>query len=52
MLLLLQVKDIEVKRAKLAAEKAAADEKLATMTAKLPELEADKKAAAAKKVRQ
>ena len=47
---MLQVREIEAKRSKLSADITAAQDKLSTLTAKLPELEADKKAAAAKKV--
>lgn len=46
-----QVQEAQVKRARLAAEKAAADDKVAAVNARLPEIEAEKKAAAAKKVR-
>jgi hypothetical protein len=45
-----QVQASEVRRAKLAAEKAAADDKAAAVAGRLPELEAEKRAAAAKKV--
>jgi len=46
----LQAQGNESRRSKLAAEKAQADEKVAAVSARLPELEAEKKAAAAKKV--
>jgi hypothetical protein len=48
---LLQAQANEARRAKLAAGKAQADEKVAAVTACLPELEAEKRAAATKKVR-
>jgi hypothetical protein len=46
-----QVQEAEVQRARLAADKAAADDKTAAAAARLPQVEAEKKAAAAKKVR-
>jgi hypothetical protein len=48
---LLQVHEAGLQRARLAADKAAADDKVAATAARLPEAEAEKKAAAAKKVR-
>lgn len=47
-----QVASSETRRSKLLSEKAQADERVAAVAARLPELEAEKKAAAAKKVRQ
>jgi hypothetical protein len=46
----LQAQASEARQAKLSAEKAQADDKVAAVAARLPELEADKRAAAAKKV--
>jgi hypothetical protein len=48
---LLQVHEAGLQRARLAADKAAADDKVAAAAARLPEVEAEKKVAAAKKVR-
>lgn len=46
-----QAKDVGAQRAKLAADKSLAEERAAAQQARLPEIEADKKAAATRKVR-
>jgi hypothetical protein len=46
-----QVKSAATQRTRLAAERAAAEERAAAAAARLPELDAEKKAAAAAKVR-